>query len=76
MLPLCSTAIDAYLCTLSYTSQYLPGSAPRPVTKVHRLVPAEESRWGHQVWNKDVKLGVAAAQERMAGQALRQGFEG
>lgn len=56
-----------YLCTLSYTSQYLPTSAPLRVTKVHRLFPAEGGQWGHQVWNKDVKLGVAAAQERLVG---------
>jgi hypothetical protein len=56
-----------YLCTLSYTSQYLPTSAPLRVTKVHWLFPAEGGQWGHQVWNKDVKVGVAAAQERLAG---------
>ena len=56
-----------YLCTLSYTSQYLPSSAPQRVTKVHRLFPAEGGQWGHQVWNKDVKRYVAEAQERLAG---------
>lgn len=35
-----------YLCTLSYTSQYLPSSAPQRVTKVHRLFPAEGGSGG------------------------------
>jgi hypothetical protein len=56
-----------YLCTLSYTMQYLDSSTPLRVTKVHRLFPVEDGQWGQQVWNRAVKLDVAAAKEQLAG---------
>lgn len=65
----CAPVAEAvgYLCTLSYTMQHLPSSAPLRVTKVHLLFPVEGGQWGQQVWNREVKLDVAAAQERLAG---------
>ncbi|WP_157900280.1 hypothetical protein [Rhodoferax koreensis] len=56
-----------YLCTLSYTMQYLASSTPLRVTKVHRLFPAEGGQWGQQVWNREVERDVAAAKERSEG---------
>lgn len=65
----CVPAAEAtgFLCTLSYTTQYRPSAAPLRVTKVHRLFQVEGGQWGQQVWNREVKLDVAAAQERLAG---------